>query len=82
MLAASSAGADLLARQRYEVHWLHQAEDTVVARLTWRGVIARDAGPFLAGQELTAHIAQFVQVRDGHIVEIDTYDCYEPFGNE
>lgn len=81
MIAASSAGAGLLSRQRYEVHWLREIEDTVVTRVTWRGVVAQDAGPFRAGQELTAHIAQFIQVRDGRIVEIDTYDCYEPFND-
>lgn len=79
MLAASSAGASLLTRQRYEIHWLREVDDTVAVRLTWRGTVAADAGPFHAGQELTAHIAQFVTVRDGRIAEIETYDCYEPF---
>jgi ketosteroid isomerase-like protein len=44
-----------------------------------QGIAASDAGPFRAGQELTAYIAQFVMVRDRRIVEIETYDCYEPF---
>ncbi|MDQ2697575.1 MAG: nuclear transport factor 2 family protein [Actinomycetota bacterium] len=79
MLAASAAGAGLLSRQDYDMHWVRQIDDTVVARLTWRGVVAQDAGPLRRGQELTAHIAQFVRVRDGRIVEIETYDCYEPF---
>ena len=78
-LAASAAGASLLTVQRYEVHSLREIEDTVAVRLTWRGTVAAEAGPFHAGQELTAHIAQFVKVRDGRIVEIETYDCYEPF---
>ncbi len=79
MLAASSAGAGLLASQHYDVHWIREVDDTVAVRLTWRGVVAQDAGPFHQGQELTAHIAQFVHVRDGMIAEIETYDCYEPF---
>jgi hypothetical protein len=81
MLAASTTGTNLLTRQCYEVHWLREIENTVVARLTWRGVIAHDAGPLRAGQELAAHIAQFIQIRDGRIVEIETYDCYEPFAD-
>ena len=79
MLANSTAGAGLLAGQTYRVVSLAEVDGTVVARLTWTGVIAQDAGPFTAGQTLTAHIAQFIRVRDGQIVEIETYDCYEPF---
>lgn len=82
MLAASSAGASLLARQTYEIRDLVEFGDLVVARLVWRGVVAADAGPFTAGQELTAQIAQFVRVDDGRIVEIETYDCYEPLPAE
>lgn len=48
-------------------------------RSTWTGEIATDAGPFRAGQQLTAHVAQFIDVRDGRIASIETYDCYEPF---
>ncbi len=79
MLAASAAGATLLERQTYEVLHMVEQGDLVVTRLLWRGVIAVDAGPFSAGQVLTAHIAQFVRVDGGRITEIQTYDCYEPF---
>lgn len=79
MLAASSAGAALLSRQGYEVLSLVEVDDTVAVRLTWRGVVREDVGRFRAGQELTAHIAQFVRVCGGLIEHIETYDCYEPF---
>ena len=78
ILTGSTAGASLLARQRYEVRDAFAVGDLAVLRLTWTAVIAADAGPFRAGQELTAHIAQFVRVRDGRIASIETYDCYEP----
>lgn len=80
MQAASAAGAELLASQRYDVRSVVEHGDLAVARLRWTGVVARDAGPFRAGQELTAHVAQFVRVVDGRIAEVETYDCYEPFG--
>ena len=79
MLAASTAGAGLLSRQSYDVRSELAVGDTAVLRLTWTGTVAVDAGPFRAGQELTAHIAQFVCARDGRISRIETYDCYEPF---
>jgi ketosteroid isomerase-like protein len=80
MLAASTAGVELLESQRYEVRTLDEiGDDVVAARLHWRGVIAADVGPFRAGGQLTAHIAQFVRFRDDRILEIETFDCYEPF---
>ena len=80
MLAASTVGAALLAEQRYDVHDAVETGDLAILRLTWTGVIARDVGPFRAGQRLSAHIAQFVRTRDGRVAGIETYDCYEPLG--
>jgi ketosteroid isomerase-like protein len=79
LLAASRAGARLLSAQRYEVHHAAVDGDTAILRLTWSGTVAADTGPLVSGQRLTAHIAQFVTVRDGRISAIATYDCYEPF---
>lgn len=41
-------------------------------------MIGQTIGPFVEGQVLTAHIAQFVRVDDDRIASIETYDCYEP----
>jgi len=79
MLAASEAGKRLLSRQTYAVQHELEHGNLVVCRLTWTGVIAESAGPFRAGQVLTAHIAQFIETRDGRIASIETFDCYEPF---
>jgi hypothetical protein len=56
-----------------------EAGNTATLRLTWTGVIARAVGPFREGQVLIAHIAQFIEWRDGRIASIETFDCYEPF---
>jgi ketosteroid isomerase-like protein len=79
LLAASRAGSRLLSTQRYEVHHAAQHGNTAIMRLTWSGTVGDDVGRFVAGQQLTAHIAQFITVRDGRISAIATYDCYEPF---
>lgn len=34
---------------------------------------------FIAGTQLTGHVASFFTVRDGRIVRHETFDCYEPF---
>jgi ketosteroid isomerase-like protein len=69
---AFARGRGLLASQAYDVHQVIEAGDTIAARATWRGTLAA------TGQELTAHIATFTQVRDGRIFRHATYDCYEP----
>jgi ketosteroid isomerase-like protein len=79
MLAASTVGAGLLAKQTYDVRSAVEAGNTAMLRLTWTGVIARAVGPFREGQVLTAHIAQFIESRDGRVASIETFDCYEPF---
>lgn len=78
ILSGSTAGAGLLQRQVYDVHHAVDIGSTAIVRLTWTGVIARDVGPFHAGQVLTAHIAQFVETRDGRVASIETFDCYAP----
>jgi ketosteroid isomerase-like protein len=80
MAKASTAGASLLAKQSYDVHSAIELGSLAVLRLTWTGEIARDAGPFRKGQKLTAHIAQFIEIRGDRIARIETFDCYEPFG--
>jgi ketosteroid isomerase-like protein len=70
---AFERGRGLLASQTYDVHQVLEDGNTIAARATWRGTIAA------TGQELTAHIATFTQVRDGRIIRHATYDCYEAF---
>ena len=79
MLSGSERGAALLSAQRYRVHSVDELDSLVVARLTWTATIGVDAGPFVKGQELVAHIAQFATVRDDRIAHIETFDCYEPW---
>lgn len=79
MMAASSKGAALLERQSYELVSAIEVGSTAILRVTWTGTIRENVGPFRKGQVLTAHIAQFVEARDGRVASIETFDCYEPF---
>jgi ketosteroid isomerase-like protein len=80
MVEMSERGHGLLASQTYdEVAAEAVGDDLAVIRLRWAGTVAADLGPFRAGQQLVAHIAQFVTVVDGRISRLETYDCYEPF---
>jgi ketosteroid isomerase-like protein len=79
MLAASRAGVGLLARQTWDVRSAIEHGPLAIVRLTWTAEVGRDIGLFRKGQRLTAHIAQFVETRDGRVARVETYDCYEPF---
>lgn len=68
---AFQRGQGLLSAQSFEIHAALEAGDTIAARATWRGTLAS------TGQELTAHVASFTQVRGGLIYRHATYDCYE-----
>jgi len=72
-LAAFERGRGLLSAQSFELHSSVVDGDTIAARSTWRGTLAA------TGQELTAHIASFTEVRGGLIYRHATYDCYEAF---
>lgn len=78
-LEGFSRGKALLREQEFTVHDVIVDGDRAAARATWRGVIGASVGPFHEGQELVAHVAAMLTVRDGAIVHHETFDCYEPF---
>jgi hypothetical protein len=82
IVAASTAGAALLSSQRYAIRDVREVGDLVIFRYTWTGVIAETRGPFRRGQELTAQVAAFATFTEGRISHFETYDCYEPFGED
>lgn len=71
-LAALGRAKDVLAEHRYEVHDHVIDGDRVATKVTWRATLAD-------GRALTAHVAAFLQIRDGRIYRHETYDCYDAF---
>jgi ketosteroid isomerase-like protein len=66
------AGKRRLSRQRIEIDEILIAPpDRAAVRSTWYGRIG--------DVDVVAHMAGFLRVRDGRIIEHTTYDCYEPF---
>jgi ketosteroid isomerase-like protein len=78
-LAGFRAGKALLSRQTLDVHEVLVCGDGAAVRTTWSGTIARDAGPYLAGTTMVSHMGGFLTVRDGRVVDHETFDRYEPF---
>ena len=78
-LVGFQAGKALLSAQSFDLHEVIVDGHRASVRGTWRGTVARDAGPYRAGTVLEAHIAGWLTVRDGLVLEHETFDCYEPF---
>jgi ketosteroid isomerase-like protein len=78
VLAGFRAGKALLAGQTIDVHDVMIDGDRAAVRATWVGVVGADAGPFARGTRIVARMGGFLRVRDGVVVEHETYDCYAP----
>jgi ketosteroid isomerase-like protein len=79
-VAGFRAGKALLREQDFSVQEVLTSGERAAVRATWRGTVGTVAGPFRDGQELVAHIAALLTVRDGRIVDHETFDCYDPLG--
>jgi ketosteroid isomerase-like protein len=78
-LAGFRAGKALLSVQSFDLHEVLVDGPRASVRGTWRGTVGRDAGPYRAGTTLEAHISGWLTVREGRVLEHETFDCYEPF---
>ncbi|MFI7413573.1 nuclear transport factor 2 family protein [Streptomyces sp. NPDC049627] len=77
LIAAAQQGHKLLAEQHFEVINAVAAGAQVALEVTWSGTLAVPLGDLTAGQVLRAHIAAFLEFRDGKIIAQRNYDCYE-----
>jgi ketosteroid isomerase-like protein len=79
ILTGFRAGKSLLSEQDFEVREVLTAGERAAVRAAWRGTVGVDAGPYRAGLELMADVAALLTVRDGLVVDHETFDCYRPW---
>ncbi len=77
VLAAAERGRRALDHQWFEVLTAVASGDLVALEVTWTGTLAVALGDLPAGHVLRAHIATFLEFRDGRILSQRNYDCYE-----
>lgn len=77
VLAAAERGRSVLAEQTFDVLNAVAAGDHVALEVVWTGTLAVPYGDLPAGHVLRAHIATFLEIRDGRIAAQRNYDCYE-----
>ncbi|MFC4493473.1 nuclear transport factor 2 family protein [Streptomyces ovatisporus] len=78
--AAAEAGRKALDAQSFEVVNAIAANGQVALEVIWTGTLAVPLGDLPAGHVLRAHIATFLEFRDGKIMAQRNYDCYERTG--
>jgi ketosteroid isomerase-like protein len=79
MKQARGRGKALLSAEHFEVLGALASGNHVAMELIWTGTVGIAAGPFVAGQELRARFAIFLEFRDGRIVRQRNYDCFDPW---
>jgi ketosteroid isomerase-like protein len=78
LLEGAERGQALLSAQTYEVTNAVADGDRVAMEVLWTGTLAAPLGTLTAGSTMRAHIAMFLDFRDGKIARQRNYDCYEP----
>ncbi|MFE0103705.1 nuclear transport factor 2 family protein [Streptomyces sp. NPDC059009] len=81
VLESAERGRGVISHQRFEVHNAVASGDQVALEVTWTGTLAVGLGGLPAGRVLRAHIAVFLEFRDGRIVSQRNYDCYDPLNS-
>ena len=79
MREAAERGKALMRRQRYDIVSTIASGNSVAIQLDWTAELAASLGTLKAGDEMRAHVAIFMEFRDGKICRQRDYGCYEPF---
>jgi ketosteroid isomerase-like protein len=79
MQAGAERGEAFMRRQRYDILSVLASGHSVAMQLDWTAEVAIPLGTLAPGDEMRAHIAIFLEFRDGKICRQRDYGCYEPF---
>ena len=79
MREGAERGKALMRKQRYDILSTIASGNSVAMQLDWVGELAVPVGTLKAGDEMRAHVAIFIEFRDGKICRQRDYGCYEPF---
>lgn len=68
----------IIDNQRYEILNTVAEGDMVVFEMIWHGVVATDLPPLKQGQKLRAQCVAIFEFREGKVVRMRNYDCFDP----
>lgn len=79
VIEGAKRGKQIMTTQIFDVHSTIASGDVVAIELTWTGQLAIPFGLLKTGDQLMAHIAIFMEFKDGKIAEQRNYDCFHRF---
>jgi ketosteroid isomerase-like protein len=79
ILEAAERGQKVISAQRYEIHNEVAQGNFVALEVLWTGTLAVPFGSLAVGDNMRAHFAVFIELRDGKIVAQRNYDCFDPW---
>jgi ketosteroid isomerase-like protein len=79
MAEAFEKGRKLLSSQTYEIRGVVSDGDRLSVGVLWTGNLAVPLGSLAAGSQMRAYWAMFFQFKDGKIISLRNYDCFEPW---
>lgn len=78
ILQAMERGRSVLSAQSFEVVSVVASGNVVALETIWTGTLAIGLGNLRPGDVMRARFAQFFEFRDGLIVNLRNYDCFDP----
>lgn len=79
MRQAGERGRAVCPTQRFVVRSIVAVGDLVAVELEWIATVSMAIGSIPAGGEMRAQFGAFYEMRDGRIVALRNYDCFEEF---
>ena len=79
LIASGEKGKRALVSENYEIVSAVEQGDRLALQAIWTGILAVPLGNVPAGGTVRAHLGMFFTFRDGRILRLHNYDCFEPF---
>lgn len=79
MQAGAERGKAIMQTQRYDILSAIASGNAVALQLDWTAKVAIPLGTLKPGDEMRAHVAVFMEFREGKICHQRDYGCYEAF---
>jgi limonene-1,2-epoxide hydrolase len=76
ILDGAIRGQQVVSNQHFKIVREFVVSETVILEVVWRARLKIALGNHAIGDEISAYIAMFIEVREGVIVEQRNYDCY------
>lgn len=72
-----SKSKGIIEQQKYDILNTVAHGDIVVLEMVWHGTVVADLPPLQAGQKLRAQCVAVFEFREGKVIKLRNYDCFD-----